>query len=88
MPSAIGYLRVRTKEQGRSGLGLDAQKRAIEVFSGAEELSVISWYQTGHSNGSWCGRVPFASWLGMRTEARPKGTMPTDGVRRDGHRGQ
>ena len=28
----IAYLRVSTKEQGRSGLGLEAQKRDINLF--------------------------------------------------------
>ena len=33
MQAAIGYLRVSTREQGRSGLGLAAQRFEIEAFS-------------------------------------------------------
>ncbi|MEA3197099.1 MAG: hypothetical protein QOF32_1151 [Gammaproteobacteria bacterium] len=32
MKEAIGYLRVSTREQGRSGLGLAAQRSDIEAF--------------------------------------------------------
>ena len=45
MQAAIGYLRVSTREQGRSGLGLAAQRQEIEVFSAREGFSVKSWYQ-------------------------------------------
>ena len=45
MPAAIGYLRVSTREQGRSGLGLAAQRNEIEAFAGREGLTVQSWHQ-------------------------------------------
>ena len=32
MQAAIGYLRVSTREQGRSGLGLAAQRFEIKAF--------------------------------------------------------
>jgi DNA invertase Pin-like site-specific DNA recombinase len=38
MKDAIGYLRVSTKEQGRSGLGLAAQRHEIEVFGAREGI--------------------------------------------------
>jgi hypothetical protein len=45
MQAAIGYLRVSTREQGRSGLGLAAQRFEIEAFGVREEFSVKSWHQ-------------------------------------------
>lgn len=50
MKSAIRYLRVSTKEQGRSGLGLAAQRYDIDAFGAREGFSIKSWYrdvQTG-----------------------------------------
>src|SRR5215470_6718256 len=45
MQPAIGYLRVSTREQGRSGLGLEAQRHEIEVFAAREGFAVKSWHQ-------------------------------------------
>lgn len=45
MKHAIGYLRVSTQEQGRSGLSLAAQRFDIEHFGKREGFSIISWYQ-------------------------------------------
>jgi DNA invertase Pin-like site-specific DNA recombinase len=40
----ISYLRVSTGRQGRSGLGLEAQRQAITRFAEAEGLSIINEY--------------------------------------------
>lgn len=44
MDKAIGYRRVSTAEQGRSGLGLEAQQEAIEKFCAVEGLQVAQWF--------------------------------------------
>jgi DNA invertase Pin-like site-specific DNA recombinase len=45
MQAAVGYLRVSTKEQGRSGLGLAAQRSEIEGFGARQGFSIKSWHQ-------------------------------------------
>jgi len=45
MKDAIGCLRVSTQEQGRSGLGLAAQRHELEAFASREEFAVRSWHQ-------------------------------------------
>ncbi|KQS81006.1 resolvase [Rhizobium sp. Leaf384] len=43
MKSVVAYLRVSTQGQGRSGLGLLAQREAIELFAQANDLEVVHW---------------------------------------------
>src|SRR5215475_10581821 len=45
MQSAVGYLRVSTREQGRRGFSLESQRRDIEAFRAREGFCVDSWYQ-------------------------------------------
>jgi DNA invertase Pin-like site-specific DNA recombinase len=45
MTNAIGYIRVSTKRQGRSGLGLEAQQTAINQFAASENLTVVEWHE-------------------------------------------
>jgi len=40
---AIAYCRVSSREQGRSGLGLEAQRAAIERFCAADGIEVAEW---------------------------------------------
>lgn len=45
MTRAVAYLRVSSREQGKSGLGLEAQRDAIERFCEADgELTVSDWF--------------------------------------------
>src|SRR5215203_4206481 len=40
MEHVIAYLRVSTRQQQRSGLGIDAQRAAIERFAATESLTI------------------------------------------------
>src|SRR6266478_3167211 len=42
MERAIAYLRVSTQRQQRSGLGIEAQRAAIERFANAESLAIAA----------------------------------------------
>lgn len=42
---AIAYTRVSTREQGKSGLGLEAQATAIEAFAARESFIIAHWYK-------------------------------------------
>jgi DNA invertase Pin-like site-specific DNA recombinase len=51
MQPAIGYLRVSTSEQGRSGLGLAAQQCDVVGFAEREGFKVKSWHQDVQTGG-------------------------------------
>jgi DNA invertase Pin-like site-specific DNA recombinase len=43
--TAIAYIRVSTQKQGRSGLGLDAQRAAITEYANTSGLKILEWHQ-------------------------------------------
>jgi DNA invertase Pin-like site-specific DNA recombinase len=67
MRNAIGYLRVSTREQARSGLSLEAQRRDIESLGEREGFSVTSWYQDIQTGG---GANALLLRLGLATGLR------------------
>lgn len=73
MKYAIGYLRVSTTEQGRSGLGLAAQRTDIEAFGAREGFEVKNWYQdiqTGAGKDALLTRPGLAAALKEARAAR------------------
>jgi DNA invertase Pin-like site-specific DNA recombinase len=42
MKTAIAYYRVSTQRQGRSGLGIEAQKAAVARFAQQEGIELIA----------------------------------------------
>ena len=74
MKESIGYLRVSTREQGRSGLGLAAQRFEIEAFGMREGFTVQSWHQdvqTGAGKDASLLRPGLAAGLKEARSARP-----------------
>jgi DNA invertase Pin-like site-specific DNA recombinase len=64
--NAIAYLRVSTQEQGRSGLGLEAQRAAIEAFARREGILVNAWHteiETGKGSDALERRPKLAAAL-------------------------
>jgi DNA invertase Pin-like site-specific DNA recombinase len=41
MPNILAYYRVSTLRQGKSGLGLEAQRAAVERFAEGEGLTIV-----------------------------------------------
>jgi DNA invertase Pin-like site-specific DNA recombinase len=89
MKNAIGYLRVSTREQGRSGLGLAAQRYDIETFSAKEGFSIQSWHQdiqTGAGKDALLLRPGLAIALKeARTARRPLIVSRLDRLSRNVH---
>lgn len=74
MKDAIGYLRVSTREQGRSGLGLAAQRHDITLFAAKENLSIRAWHQdvqTGAGADALLMRPGLAAALKEARYSRP-----------------
>jgi DNA invertase Pin-like site-specific DNA recombinase len=44
MNRAVAYMRVSTREQGKSGLGLEAQRDAIARFCEADGITIETWF--------------------------------------------
>jgi hypothetical protein len=70
MQAAIGYLRVSTKEQGRSGLGLAAQRRDIETF-GAREGSGSPRSEPAEGAGNFSSLVDTVSYFRFPVPGQP-----------------
>jgi len=66
MVSAVAYYRVSTARQGKSGLGIEAQKTAVQRFSAAEGYDLIAEYvevETGKGAGALDRRPELAAAL-------------------------
>src|SRR3978361_1634562 len=73
MEPAVAYLRVSTQQQQRSGLGIEAQRAAIERFAAAESLTIIDEYaefETGKGADALDRRPQLAAALAAARKAR------------------
>lgn len=89
MTTAIGYVRVSTSAQGRSGLGLEAQRAAIARFADAEGLVVTQVYEeieTGSGADALDRRPQLAAALKTARKAKsPVLVAKLDRLSRDVH---
>jgi hypothetical protein len=60
----VAYYRVSTQRQGRSGLGIEAQKAAVARFAEAEHLTLIAEFTEVET-----GRAPMLSRAGLSWQA-------------------
>ena len=65
----IGYLRVSTKKQGNSGLGLEGQRVAVEAYARQIGARVGAWY-TEVESGKRAGRPQLARSLSHAKRAK------------------
>ena len=73
MERAIAYLRVSTQRQHRSGLGLDAQRDAVQRFAANESLEIIAEYveaETGKGSDALDRRPRLAAALAAAKAAK------------------
>lgn len=69
MAAIVGYLRVSTKGQGESGLGLEAQKSAIEAFARQQGAKIAAVYVEVES-GKLADRPELAKALAHATRSK------------------
>jgi DNA invertase Pin-like site-specific DNA recombinase len=73
MESAIAYLRVSTRQQGQSGLGIEAQRTALARFAEAEGMTLLGEYvevETGKGNDALERRPQLAAALAAARAAK------------------
>src|SRR5437764_1459932 len=89
MTAAVAYYRVSTARQGKSGLGIEAQKAAIRRFAEAEGVEVIAEHvevETGKGADALDRRPELAAALANARKARcPVLVAKLDRLSRDVH---
>ena len=84
---AVAYYRVSTQRQGRSGLGIDAQRNVVERFAEAEDLELIGEFvevETGKGSDALDRRPRLAEALLLaRRERAPVIVAKLDRLSRD-----
>jgi DNA invertase Pin-like site-specific DNA recombinase len=73
MERAIAYLRVSTRQQGQSGLGIDAQRAALARFAEAEGMTLLGEYvevETGKGSDALARRPQLAAALAAARVAK------------------
>src|SRR6516164_1191014 len=89
MPDAIGYYRVSTTRQGKSGLGIEAQKTAVQRFAAAEGFALIAEHveiETGKGFDALDRRPELAAALARARKAKcPIIAAKLDRISRDVH---
>src|SRR5688500_9397586 len=87
MAQAVAYYRVSTQRQGRSGLGIEAQRAAVTRFAEAEGITILSHFEeieTGKGSDAIDRRPQFAAALAAARQAKsPVLVVKLDRLSRD-----
>ena len=73
MDRAVAYLRVSTRQQQRSGLGIEAQRATVTRFAEAENFQIIAEYveaETGKGSDALARRPQLAAALSAARSAK------------------
>src|SRR4051812_22345525 len=73
MDRAVAYFRVSTRQQQRSGLGIEAQRAAVQRFAETENIRIIAEFveaETGKGADALDRRPQLAAALGAAKKAR------------------
>lgn len=89
MKSVVSYLRVSSGQQGKSGLGIEAQRSAIARFAEAEGLTILAEHvevETGKGSDALARRPKLAAALEEARKAKcPVVVAKLDRLSRDVH---
>jgi len=89
LTAAVAYYRVSTAQQGRSGLGIDAQRAAIQHFAEGEGIEIIAEHvevESGKGADALDRRPELAAALAAARKARcPVLVAKLDRLSRDVH---
>jgi DNA invertase Pin-like site-specific DNA recombinase len=76
MRDAVGYIRVSTKQQGRSGLGLEAKEAALARFAEAEGFRFLRTFTEAES-GADDDRPELAAAIASAARLRRRSSWPS-----------
>jgi DNA invertase Pin-like site-specific DNA recombinase len=89
MKTIVAYIRVSTSQQGRSGLGIEAQREALTRFAGGEGFEIVAEFvevETGKGSDAIDRRPELASALAKARALRcPIVVAKLDRLSRDVH---
>ena len=89
MKPIVAYIRVSTSQQGRSGLGIEAQREALARFAGGEEFEIVAKFvevETGKGSDALDRRPELAAALAKARVLRcPVVVAKLDRLSRDVH---
>ena len=85
MKPIVAYIRVSTSQQGRSGLGIEAQRQALARFGSGEGFEIVAEFvevETGKGSDALDRRPQLAAALAKARALRCSVAVPSSTVSR------